>query len=260
MKTIIRYTVLAALPLALVLPATGQVVANDAADRAANPEIGITRQQADQILTELRLIRQLLEKQERGAAPQAQPAKATRATLNLEGVAMLGSKDAPLTIVEYTDFQCPYCQRFHVTAFTELKKNYIDTGKVRFYSRDLPLDFHPNAMRAAMAGRCAADQGQFWKMRDVLGANPDRLDMDHIAGFAGDLKLDTKTFRECVESGKYKSAVQADVLEAMKVGAQGTPTFVVGKSTANGVEGEVVEGALPFPAFDQKLKELQAPK
>ena len=257
MKTIMRYTVLAALPLALLVPARAQL----AAKAADNPDIGITRQQADQILNELRQIRQLLEKQERGAAPQAQPpAKPSRATLNLEGVAMMGSKDAPLTIVEYTDYQCPFCQRFHVTAFTELKKNYIDTGKVRFYSRDLPLDFHPNAMRAAMSGRCAADQGQFWKLRDMMGANPDKLDMDHIAGFAGDLKLDTKTFRECVENGKYKAAVQADVLEAMKVGAQGTPTFVVGKSTANGVEGEVVEGALPFAAFDQKLKDLQAAK
>src|SRR5437763_9129515 len=177
---------LAALPLALSLPLCAQV----AAGASGNQEQGITRQQADQMLNELRQIRQLLEQQHAKAAPAApEPPKVTRATLNMEGVAMLGSKDAPLTIVEYTDYQCPFCQRFHVTAFTELKKNYIDTGKVRFYSRDLPLDFHPNAMRAAMAGRCAADQGQFWKLRDMMGANPDKLDMDHIAGFAGDLKL-----------------------------------------------------------------------
>src|SRR5271169_867253 len=154
----------------------------------------------------------------------------------MEGVAMLGSKDAPLTIVEYTDYQCPFCQRFHVTALNELKKAYIDTGKARFYSRDLPLDFHPNAMRAAMAARCAGDQGQFWKLRDVMGANPDKLDMDHIVGFATDLKIDASALRGCVESEKYKNAIQADLIEAMKVGAQGTPTFVVGKSTATGVE------------------------
>ena len=253
MKTLLRYTLLAALPLALLPPASGQV--------AVSQDTGISRQQADQILNELRQIRQLLEKQDRGAAaPAPQPAKVTRATLNMEGVAMLGSKDAPLTIVEYTDYQCPFCQRFHVTAFNDLKKNYIDTGKVRFYSRDLPLDFHPNAMRAAMAARCAADQGQFWKLRDIMGANPDKLDMDHIAGFAADLKMDMKTFRACVESEKYKNAIQTDVLEAMKVGANGTPTFVIGKSTADGVEGEVMEGALPFPMFEQKLKDVQAGK
>jgi len=248
MKTLLRFI----LPVAALLPlASGQI--------AAGQDSGITRQQADQILNELRQIRQLLEKQEQhaAAAPAPQPAKVSRATVNLEGVPMLGSKDAPLTIVEYTDYQCPFCQRFHVTSFAELKKNYIDTGKVRFYSRDLPLDFHPNAMRAAMAARCAGEQGQFWKLRDMMGANPDKLDMDHIAGFAADLKLDTKTFRACVESEKYKNAIQTDVLEAMKVGAQGTPTFVLGKSTPEGVEGEVMEGAMPFPTFDQKLKELQ---
>jgi len=245
-------TTLLALPLALALPLNAQGVAVP-----ANQEPGITRQQADQILNELRLIRQLLEQQAKAGAPAApQPPKVSRATLNMEGVAMLGSKDAPLTIVEYTDYQCPFCQRFHVTAFNELKKAYIDTGKVRFYSRDLPLDFHPNAMRAALAARCAGEQGQFWKLRDIMGANPDKLDIDHIVGFAADLKIDAAGLRACVVSEKYKSAIEADLLEAMKVGAQGTPTFVLGKSTATGVEGEVMEGAMPFPMFDQKLKEL----
>ena len=90
---------------------------------------------------------------------------------------MLGDKNAPLTVVEFTDYQCPFCQRFHVTSYPDLKKNYIDTGKVRFYSRDLPLDFHANAMRAAQAARCANDQGQYWKMREIMSANPDKLDL-----------------------------------------------------------------------------------
>ncbi|HXB69410.1 MAG TPA: thioredoxin domain-containing protein [Candidatus Acidoferrales bacterium] len=252
MKKLLLTTLLAALPLAWALGLNAQGVAVP-----ANLEPGITRQQADQILNELRLIRQLLEQQAKAGAPAApQPPKVSRATLNMEGVAMLGSKDAPLTIVEYTDYQCPFCQRFHVTAFNELKKAYIDTGKVRFYSRDLPLDFHPNAMRAALAARCAGEQGQFWKLRDIMGANPDKLDIDHIVGFAADLKIDAAGLRACVVSEKYKSAIEADLLEAMKVGAQGTPTFVLGKSTATGVEGEVMEGAMPFPMFDQKLKEL----
>ena len=146
--------------------------------------------------------------------------------MNLEGFANAGLEGTrPLTIVEFTDYQCPFCQRFHATAFGELKKNYIDTGKVRFYSRDLPLDFHPNAMRAAEAARCATEQGQFWKLRDVMGANPDKLDMDSLVADAADLKMDVPAFRACVESEKYKNAVQTDVLEAMKIGADGTPDF-----------------------------------
>jgi protein-disulfide isomerase len=250
MKKFLRFASFAALPLALLLPLGAQDAAKDQ---------GITRQQADQILDELRQIRQLLERQQ-AKAPQAQEEQVVKAKVNLEGFAMLGSKEAPLTIVEFTDYQCPFCQRFHTTAFPELKKNYIDTGKVRFYSRDLPLDFHPNAMRAAEAARCANEQGQFWKLRDVMGANPNKLDMDSLVADATDLKMDVKAFRACVESEKYKNAVQTDVMEAMKIGANGTPTFVIGKSTPNGVDGELVVGAEPYPMFDQKLKELGSAK
>ena len=224
--------------------------------RAQVMEQGMTRQQGDQILQELRQIRQLLEKQQAKPA-QPQEEQPTRARISdLSGVHMLGNKDAPITIVEYTDYQCPFCQRFHMSAYPEIKKNYIDTGKVRFYSKDLPLDFHPNAMRAALAARCAGEQNKFWELRDVMGQNPDKLDMDHIAGFAEAMKLDAKTLRACVDSNKYKESVQSDVLEAMKVGANGTPTFVVGRSIGNGVEGELVLGAMPYPVFDEKLKGL----
>ncbi len=123
----------------------------------------------------------MLQQQNARPAPQTEPDPAKRAKLNLDGFQMLGSKNAPLTIVEFTDYQCPFCQRFHVTTFPDLKKNYIDTGKVRFYSRDLPLDFHANAMQAAEAARCAIEQGKFWELRDVMGANPDKLDLDHLA-------------------------------------------------------------------------------
>ncbi len=250
MKKSLRVARFAALPLALLLPLGAQDAAKDQ---------GISRQQADQILDELRQIRQLLERQQ-AKAPQAQEEQVVKAKVNLEGFAMLGSKEASLTIVEFTDYQCPFCQRFHTTAFPELKKNYIDTGKVRFYSRDLPLDFHPNAMRAAEAARCANEQGQFWKLRDVMGANPNKLDMDSLVADATDLKMDVKAFRACVESEKYKNAVQTDVMEAMKIGANGTPTFVIGKSTPGGVDGELVVGAQPYPMFDQKLKELGSAK
>jgi protein-disulfide isomerase len=250
MRKFLRYASFAALPLALLLPLGAQ---------DAGKEEGITRQQADQILNELRQIRQLLEKQQ-AKAPQAQEEPVLKAKLNLEGFAMLGSKEAPLTVVEFTDYQCPFCQRFHTTSFGDLKKNYIDTGKVRFYSRDLPLDFHPNAMRAAQAARCANEQGQFWKLRDVMGANPNKLDMDSLLADAADLKMDVNAFRACVESEKYKNAVQTDVMEALKIGASGTPTFVIGKSTSDGVDGELMVGAQPYPLFDQKLKELGSAK
>jgi protein-disulfide isomerase len=245
-KFFVFATLFAALPLA----------AQPAGDQG-----GLTRQQGDEILKELRQIRQLLERQQAKPAAQPQEEAPTKAKItDLSKVSMLGSKEAPLTIVEYTDYQCPFCQRFHVTAFPELKKAYIDTGKVRFYSKDMPLDFHPNAMRAAMAARCAGEQGKFWQLRDTMGANPNSLDIEHILNFAGDLKLDTGALRTCIDAGKYKETVQNDVLEAMKIGANGTPTFIVGKSVGEGVDGELVVGAMPFQMFDSKLKELQGTK
>jgi protein-disulfide isomerase len=216
---------------------------------------GITRQQADEILSELRQIRQLLQQQTARNAPPPEP-PVQRATLKLDGLPMLGVKTAPITIVEYTDYQCPFCQRFHVTTFAELKKNYIDTGKARFFSKDMPLDFHPNAMRAAQAARCANEQGKYWQLRDVMGANPNNLDLESILRFAGELKMDADALRACVTSDKYKSIVQNDMVEAMKIGATGTPTFVVGRTTAEGVDGELMVGALPYQMFDEKLKTL----
>src|ERR1035438_3606904 len=244
-KFLVYATLFAALPLA------AQV-----APGVANDQSPLTRQQGEQILQELRQIRQLLDRhQAKPAAPQEEAPIKARLT-DLSGVSMLGSKSAPLTIVEYTDYQCPFCQRFHVTAFAELKKAYIDTGKVRFFSKDMPLDFHPNAMRAAMAARCAGEQGKFWELRDTMGANPNSLDMEHIVNFASNLKIDTAALRACIDGGKYKERVQTDVLEAMKIGASGTPTFIVGKSVGNGVDGELLIGAMPFQMFDVKLKEL----
>lgn len=218
-------------------------------------EPGITRQQADQILNELKQIRQLLEKQ---GSKEPDKEQTSKIKLNLDGFAMMGAKEAPYTVVEFTDYQCPFCQRFHITTFPDLKKGYIDTGMVRFYSRDLPLDFHANAMRAAQSARCAADQGQpaFWKLRDIMESNPERLDLNNILSFASDLKLNVNTLKTCIDTEKYRNAVQTDVMEAMKIGANATPSFVIGKSTPEGVDGELMIGALPYAMFQVKLSNL----
>jgi protein-disulfide isomerase len=241
-----RYVKRAALALALVLP----LVAADESS-SSRPDDAILKE----ILNELREIHKLLEKQPQ-PAPKQQADKVTRAVVGVDGAFSIGPKDAPVTIVEFTDFQCPYCQRFHTTAFRELQKNYIDAGKVRFVSRDLPLDIHPNALQAAQAGRCAGEHGQFWPMRDRMQTNPDKLDIDHLVSFAKDLSLDEAQFRACVESGKYTEAIKNDVLAARKIGANGTPSFVIGRDAPEGVDGELVVGAMPYQMLDQKLRAL----
>ena len=251
MKTIAGKIAGVGLAIAIGLPLAAQV--------PAQPDT-ISHQQAEDIINELRQIRQLLEKQQ---GPANEPAKdpTARAKLSLLDAPMLGNKDAPFTLVEFTDFQCPFCQRFHTAVFPEFKKMYIDTGQVRFFSRDYPLsDMHADAMRAAQAGRCATDQGQYWALRDVMAANPGKLDLASLVKDAGDLKLDVAVFRTCLETEKHKDGVQTDIMEALKVGLNATPTFYLGKSTASGVDGEKIEGAEPIEFFEMKLNELMAGK
>jgi protein-disulfide isomerase len=232
--------VLLALALALPLGAGGK-----------KDQEGITREQADEILKELRQIRELLEK---GARPGSGDAAEVR--MNLEGGPWLGNKDAPFTLVEFTDYQCSYCRQFHLSTFPELKKQYIDTGRLRFASRDMPLDFHSNAAHAAEAARCAGEQGMFWELRDRLITHADRLAPADIGGYAREIKLDALQFQNCLASGKYADVVKKDVATAEGFGVNGTPTFLLGKSTPDGVSGVILVGALPFAAFEARLKAL----
>ena len=135
----------------------------------------ITKEQADEIVGELKQIRQLLEKQQEQLArvmaqqPSAVRLPPERVQMNVgHGWHSIGRPDAPVTLVEFADYQCPFCKRFHKNTYAELKKTYIDTGQVRFVSRDFPMEFHPLALRAAEAARCAGDQNKYWEMRDAL--------------------------------------------------------------------------------------------
>ncbi len=212
------------------------------------------QQQNEQILLELRAIRQLLE---RLTTPSAPPRPTTARISNLKGYS-LGSADAPLTMVEFTDLQCPFCRQFVLTSFDQIKANWIDTGKLRYISRDFPLDIHAQAIPAARAARCAGEQGKFWEMRMALMRNANLLTADYINKTASGLKLDSKPFAACTASSKYEAEITAEVQEGMALGVDGTPTFVIGRSTPNGIDGPVLVGALPYAQFDAKLKTLLA--
>jgi protein-disulfide isomerase len=223
---------------------------------------GITRHQADEILNELKAIRQLLEKENRpGGRGQLPPMPQVPQTgkLRLEGGYSLGSVDAPVTIVEFTDYQCPFCRAFESTTFVEIRKKYIDTGKVRFVIRDFPLvAMHPHAMQAAEAAHCAGDQGEFMPMHDILFGDPGKLGQSRLIDYAESLKLDVTAFRSCLEGGKHKSAIHNDMEVAASLQINGTPAFLVGKATGDEVSGAIVIGAQPFSVFETKLKEAEA--
>jgi protein-disulfide isomerase len=117
---------------------------------------------------------------------------------------------------------------------------------------------HRNALRAAEAARCAGEQGHFWEMRNLLQSNSDKLELENLTQYARQLKLDGDPFQQCVTNEKYRAAVEADAAQAKGIGAEATPSFLIGTSTPDGVEGQLMMGALPFEAFDQRLQELRS--
>ena len=149
-----------------------------------------------------------------------------------------GPANAPVTIVEFSDFECPFCSRANVTV-DQVMKEYGD--KVRLVFRHFPLNFHPNAQKAGEASLCADDQKKFWEYHDVLFQNQKALEVDKLKKYAADLKLDTAAFNKCLDSGEKAAQVKADMEAGQKVGVNGTPAFFV-----NGV---LLSGAVPFEEF-----------
>ena len=193
-----------------------------AAGSTAAAADGFTNDQVKELLNELRLIRQALEKQATAQpTPMAQAPAPVDDKVNMafrSTELAIGRADAPLVMVEYTDYQCPFCQQFHNTTWNELKKNYIDTGKVRFISRDFPLAFHENARRAAVASHCGAEQGKFWELRHAMIVNADRLQADRLPNYARELGLDVDRFNTCMASDKYKETIDKSYAEGLAAG------------------------------------------
>lgn len=215
-----------------------------------------------EILSELRQIRALLEKEQQpaaqavvAAAPGA-PAAAEKAKVSTTGFE-IGNKNAPITIVEFADYQCPFCRQFHTTVFEQLKKDYIDTGKVRFVSRDLPLDFHPNAASAALAARCAGEQDRYWEMRNALITHSDNLGAATLAGYAQSVGLDLVRFNACLEKRTYSESINQDLADATSAGILGTPSFVIGPTEGRSVYGEKLIGAQSYETFERILASLE---
>ena len=156
---------------------------------------------------------------------------------------VLGNEDALVTIVEFSDFQCPFCKKANDEALSLVKENYVKTGKVKLVFRDFPLEFHPEAEVAALAAECADEQGKFWEYHDVLFANQDSLGDANYKVWAEELGLDTEQFNDCYKSLKYLDEVRSDLVDGQKYGVSGTPAFFV--------DGRLISGAQPYSVFKQ---------
>lgn len=220
---------------------------------------GITQQQADAILQELKAMRAAIDRLASSGTARpgtGGPAANEPVTLQSVGTYVMGSPSAPITIVEFTDLQCPFCSRFAGTTFDELKRNYIDTGKVRFATRDLPLPMHPHAVRAAKASRCAGEQNKFWELRSALVRNAATLSPALITEQARLLKLDIAAFDACLAGTAFDALIEQDIAAAKSIGITGTPSFVVGKTVNGAFTGFKIVGAPPLSVFEARMKPL----
>jgi protein-disulfide isomerase len=214
---------------------------------------GLTREQGDAILRELRSIRELLQKQQTAKKPRKRP---TSARVSIGDNHSLGQADAPVTMVEFTDYQCPYCKRFHDNTFPKLREKYIDTGKLRYVSMDLPLQFHQQARPAAHAARCAGEQDKFWQMRKSLFDNSRALGKEALVSYAGDLSLDTEAFQACLDDKRHEGGINQNIQIARGAGFTGTPSFVIGKNVNGQVSGAVLIGAKSLAEFENQIQRL----
>lgn len=253
---------LSAVAILALAPAAGAQAPRDTVARDATAlRAELARIRADleivktQLAQVLRLLSQRPAQQQGGAA-----APSTQVRASVAGAPFLGRADAPVTVVEFSDYECPFCQRFFATTLPALKRDYVDAGKVRYVFRDYPLDqLHPQARKAAEAAHCAGDQGKFWEMHDVLFQNAKALSPPQLAEHARAVGLDGAAFDECLASGRHAARVERGLADGAAAGVRGTPAFVIGKTKAGDVvEGTPIRGAQSLEMFRRIIDQALA--
>ena len=241
-------------------PGRGQV----AAAAEMDPEI---RRTLEGIRWELNLIREELRAL-RGTRPSPggpnpptktsePPPRITRVSLG--STPPLGSEAAPVTVVEFSDYQCPFCAAFARTTLPKIKDKYIASGKVRWVAREYPLPVHPQAPQAAHAALCAGRQGKYWQMHDKLHESQALFKQEPWDKLAEAIGLDLPAFRLCMESRAFEATIQKDRDEGKAVGVTGTPSFFIGLTREGKfVEGVSLAGNQPFQTFETEIEKLLA--
>ncbi|MBX4211336.1 MAG: DsbA family protein [Candidatus Yanofskybacteria bacterium] len=187
---------------------------------------------------------------------QQTPDPNQRYDVSIDDDPVLGDLNAPVTIVEFSDFQCPFCRQFWRDTFSQLKKDYVDTGKVRFVYRDFPLSMHPAAQPSALAAQCAAKQGKFWEFQDKMFSEQDKQGAGTITYGVTELKKWAReiglSIDQCIDTAQFKDEVAKDLADGTKVTVSGTPTFYI--------NGKQIVGAQPYQVFKQLIDEELAAK
>ncbi len=219
-----------------------------------------TRKEIRELKAEVGELRKELSavKTARAAAPAgARPVKIVEKLALESDDPIIGKDSAQIAIVEFSDYQCPFCKRFHDKAFAQLKETYIDSGQVKFISRDFPLGFHTKAKDAAIAASCAANQGAYMEMRERLFQHQRELGPELYTRLAQELTLDGNAFAACLQDPQIAKEVDDDMAYGQQIGVSGTPSFFIGKIEGGQiVQAKNLRGAQPYQAFARTIDGL----
>ena len=231
--------------------AAGVLVCPGTSRAGVEEDIAELRRELADIKKELAEIKGVLQ----GLRQARAPARGT-AEVSVAGRPSQGVQDAPVTMVEFSDYQCPFCKRHLTTVFPTLKKNYIDTGKMKYVFRDFPIpSLHPEARKGHEAAHCAGEQGRYWEMHHILFENSKDFSVSALRRYAGKAGLDGDKFDECLQAGRYVKRVEEEMADGIKVRVSGTPSFVIGPTgSGETITGTVVIGAQPYDVFRQVIE------
>jgi protein-disulfide isomerase len=190
-------------------------------------------------------------------SPPSRSAKLVTGKTGIKDDPFLGSKESQLILVEFSDFQCPFCEKFFRTTLPQIKREYIDSGELSYVFKDFPLAFHKEAKKAAEASHCGGEQGKYWEMHDLIFENQRQMNIADLVAHAEKLVLNVDDFKECIESDKYANGINEDIKAGQSSGVTGTPSFLLGKVNGKGeVEGRIIRGAQPYEVFKQTIETM----
>jgi len=206
---------------------------------------------------QLREIRALLQ-------AQTKPSPVPDVLLNVDGAPSEGDSRAKVTVVEFSDYECPFCARHTRETWSLLEREYVKTAKVKYVFRDFPLPtLHKQAMKAHEAAHCAGEQSKYWEMHHLLFANSPAIGRTALIDYAARTGLASNEFERCLDSGKHVTRIRQDIAEGQRAGVSGTPTFFLGLTPSRGAKMQVLtvlRGAQSFAAFRQAIDRLLASK
>lgn len=240
------------LPLALLLAGCGQLAAAD--DTALQEQLAQMRNEIRVLRAEVVHLRSRLK-----AAEQSKPSKPGLVTI--DPFRTTGNPKARVGIVEFSDYQCPYCRRFHRQTFDAIKRKYIDSGKILYSYRDFPLNLRPENSSVAIAANCAGKQGAFWAMQRRLFQDQQHLGQKYYARLATEMQLDGNAFETCLDDARQTVNLEDDLAYGQGLGVRGTPHFFVGSIKGGQlVDAVEISGAQSFTVFAQAIEGLLEPR